>query len=608
MQTDEPTRILLVEDQAIIALAQKSALQKIGYDVEHLGSGEDAVARLNEDESFDLVLMDIDLGQGIDGPEAAQRILSFREIPIVFLTAHAEQEMVDRVRRITRYGYVLKSSGDFVLRGAIEMALELFTAHKQTRRELARNEAILHAIPDLYFVMTRSGTFVEARSSDPGRLAVPPERVAGLHLRDLFPPEEVERHLLHYRRCHDTGEPQRLEYTLETGDSRQIYEARLIKLDEEHLLAISRDVTEDRERERKDRDANHEHLIRKMDFLKLVARVSRDFMRVREEIGPVVESTLKRLGLFFRSDRCYLVEITQEDTLQGQYEWTAPGVDSTIERIDGTPAGEFPWILDRLRAGETVQITNAADLPPEASGEREMLLSRNVISALFIPLVTGERTEGYLGFHVTQRELSWTRGERDQMRVLGEILARALSRKRTLAALARERLLVDVLMDRSPDYIYFKDSESRFLRASKSMALFHGREDPRELIGLTDLDRMSESDARVRFEQEQEIMNTGIPLVDLEEQDRLPDGSICWHSTTKSPLYDEQGEILGIFGISRDITERKAAREKLASYSREQELLLRELHHRVRNTMNTMRSLISLHGVRVSDEKGREII
>lgn len=608
MQSGHIIRLLLVEDEPLIALAQKQTLQSAGYEVEHLCRGEDAVARARQDGSFHLVLMDIDLGPGIDGPEAARRILEIREIPIVFLTAHTEREMVDRVRRITRYGYVLKSSGDFVLREAIEMALELFSAHLRTRRELEKNEAILRAIPDLYFVMTRDGTFVEARSPDPGRLAVPAERVAGIHLSDLFPPEEVERHLLLYRTCLKTGRPQLLEYALESGGSRQIYEARLVKLDEGHLLAISRDVTVDRERERRDRHANQEHLIRKLGFQELVARVSRGFMLVREEIGSTMESALEQLGRFFASDRCYLVEMTPEDTLRGRYEWTASGVAPTIERINGTPVAKFPWILERVHAGETVRITNAADLPPEASVEREMLLERDVVSALFIPLISGERTEGYLGFHVTRGERSWTEEEHDQMRVLGEILARALFHAQAQSALARERLLMDVLMDRSLDYIYFKDRDSRFLRASRSMALLHGREDPRELVGLTDLDRMTEGDAQARFEQEREIMNSGSSLVDLEEEDRRPDGSICWHSTSKLPLYDERGEILGIFGISRDITERMVAREKLASYSREQELLLRELHHRVRNTMNTMRSLISLHAAQINDEQGREII
>ena len=93
----------------------------------------------------DLILMDIDLGRGkMEGTEAAERILREREIPIVFCTSHAEKEMVEKVKNITRYGYVLKNSGEFVLLESISMAFELFEA----LRELRNSEAFLDNIID----------------------------------------------------------------------------------------------------------------------------------------------------------------------------------------------------------------------------------------------------------------------------------------------------------------------------------------------------------------------------------------------------------------------------------------------------------------------------
>ncbi len=81
----------------------------------------------------------------MDGTEAARQILAQREIPVAFLTSHAEREMVDRVKDITRYGYVLKASGEFVLLQALDMAFELFYAHRRTRvsEELYRSVATL---------------------------------------------------------------------------------------------------------------------------------------------------------------------------------------------------------------------------------------------------------------------------------------------------------------------------------------------------------------------------------------------------------------------------------------------------------------------------------
>jgi DNA-binding NarL/FixJ family response regulator len=70
--------------------------------------------------------MDIDLGRGIDGIEAAEQILAEQTVPIVFLSSHQEPEIVERVRTVTRYGYVLKNSGTFILVEAIYVALEVF--------------------------------------------------------------------------------------------------------------------------------------------------------------------------------------------------------------------------------------------------------------------------------------------------------------------------------------------------------------------------------------------------------------------------------------------------------------------------------------------------
>ena len=130
--------ILLVEDEAIIALAEKQMLQKAGYEVVHALSGEKAVRCAADDNSeIDLVLMDIDLGRGIDGTEAALQILRLRDVPIVFLSSHTEQDYVEKTDRISSYGYVVKNSGEMVLLRSITMAFRLHSANRELRRSNA---------------------------------------------------------------------------------------------------------------------------------------------------------------------------------------------------------------------------------------------------------------------------------------------------------------------------------------------------------------------------------------------------------------------------------------------------------------------------------------
>jgi CheY-like chemotaxis protein len=122
--SEQQRHILLVEDEALIALHQQQILERQGLTVSIVHSGTVAITAASDNEAIDLVLMDIDLGSHPNGIEAAKRILEIRDVPIVFLTGHSEPEVVRTVRDVTRYGFVLKSSGEFVLLEAIAMALE----------------------------------------------------------------------------------------------------------------------------------------------------------------------------------------------------------------------------------------------------------------------------------------------------------------------------------------------------------------------------------------------------------------------------------------------------------------------------------------------------
>ncbi len=155
MQADQPTTLLLVEDEAIIALTEQRTLERHGYVVAVAHSGEAAVARVREQADVDLVLMDIDLGTGIDGTEASRRILELRDLPIVFLTSHTEPDYVDRVKQITGYGYVVKSSGEFVLLESIDMALKLWRAHRQSQQEKERYRLITENMSETVLTVDR---------------------------------------------------------------------------------------------------------------------------------------------------------------------------------------------------------------------------------------------------------------------------------------------------------------------------------------------------------------------------------------------------------------------------------------------------------------------
>ncbi len=139
--------ILLVEDEPVVALSQKAVLAAHGYDVRVVYDGVAAVEAVKTHSKIDLVLMDIDLSSGMDGAEAAEAILAHRDIPVVFWTCHTERDIVERVQSISGYGYVVKSSGEFVLIESIRMALRLFEANTTLKSRTEFIETVIDHLP-----------------------------------------------------------------------------------------------------------------------------------------------------------------------------------------------------------------------------------------------------------------------------------------------------------------------------------------------------------------------------------------------------------------------------------------------------------------------------
>lgn len=131
------------------------------------------------------------------------------------------------------------------------------------------------------------------------------------------------------------------------------------------------------------------------------------------------------------------------------------------------------------------------------------------------------------------------------------------------AELAYERDLLRGLMNSSPDKIYFKDLRSRFLRASRAQAESFRAKSEDEMLGKTDFDYFTPEHAQPAFDDEQRIIQTGQPLIGKVEKETWHDGRVTWALTSKMPLRNNAGEIIGTVGISKDITELKEAEAKL---------------------------------------------
>ncbi len=242
--------ILIVEDENLIALDTAMLLEDHDFKTIIASTGEEALEKVRENPAIDLILMDIDLGPGIDGPETARRILKNKTIPIVFLTSHAEEDMVEKVRSITRYGYVIKNSGDFVLLSSIEMAFELHEAHTTLQNQLKaleesekKHEIFLDAINDLAYLKDDQFRYILINDANARFFGKTKEEIIGKTDFDLMS-------LNHARHCRKTDQKSLQENQIvisEEAINNRIYETRKFPVpltrEKKGVGAYIRDIT-----------------------------------------------------------------------------------------------------------------------------------------------------------------------------------------------------------------------------------------------------------------------------------------------------------------------------------------------------------------------------
>ena len=166
-------------------------------------------------------------------------------------------------------------------------------------------------------------------------------------------------------------------------------------------------------------------------------------------------------------------------------------------------------------------------------------------------------------FWISGSKIPWYGKNRKVMGIMA--ISRDITRRKQFEddLLTREKNLFGSLMDNITESIFYKDLNSRFIRINRACAEKFGLKNPEEAIGKTDFDFFSEEHAKQAYEDEQKVIKTGKPIVDLEEKETFADKADKWASTTKIPWYDKDNKIIGTFGITKDITEKKKSEEKI---------------------------------------------
>lgn len=267
------------------------------------------------------------------------------------------------------------------------------------------------------------------------------------------------------------------------------------------------------------------------------------------------------------------IRLLSDNILRAAYKQDEPVFDSPPASGLDQPLADFPLDAEVIQTRQTRIIPDTHQEPDWISLPQFSWIRSHIAA----PICLGEQVLGLLRLDADMPG-KFSARDAERLRPLINAAAIALEnarlheqarreiveRKRAEEALAAERNLLRTLIDNVPALIYVKDTASRFLLASRSVAEIMGTANMAELVGKTDFDFLDQELARPFYTDEQTVIHSGQPLIGREERFTAPaTHKQGWYSTTTVPLQGSSGEIVGIIGLSHDITELKQVEQAL---------------------------------------------
>ncbi len=458
------------------------------------------------------------------------------------------------------------------------------------RESEERNRALLNAIPDLIFVFDRDGSFLDYHASDASLLAYPPQEFLGKNIREIFPnlAEEVSRLFDIVLR---EGGLESMEYALSIGKQTQFFEMRIVGFGENRILTIVRDIT--------DRKMAEEELRQRNVEIGLLYEAGWQLSRTLE-LDVIYETLFRLTAEIMDCDGLLVSSFSSVDGLL-RCEYARLGIQILdLGSIPPTPlANEGEGLQSQvIRSGKSLLVRDYSEHININYGAEDVAEeARKVKSALIVPLLAEGNVQGVIQVFSYQRN-AYNSNHLRIFEVIASHVAIASAnaslyrqaqeeiaeRQRAETALAQERTLLRTLIEHLPDGIYTMDLQGRKTLANRADLNYMGAQSEIDVLGKTDLEWFAEPLASSYYEDDMYVIHTGQAVINREEETIDIFGRHRWILTSKLPLRNQNGEIIGLVGIGRDLTERKEAENAL----RENERLLRKVLDLVSHHINAL--------------------
>jgi two-component sensor histidine kinase len=369
-----------------------------------------------------------------------------------------------------------------------------------------------------------------------------------------------------------------------------------------------------------------------------------------------IESALRLIGEFAGVDRSYVFQFSRDGRrVSNTHEWCAQGITPEIDRVQEAPVESYPFVLNPLRRGEVVYVADVARLPEEAGAFKRELERQHILSVVNVPLQCVGKVLGFVGFDSVRTVKHWGQRHIQLLRVVGEIIAGAIEREKATRILERQVQLETLVAGISTRFINVPVAELdreissaigaigeftgvdrsyvfQFAAGGETMSNSHEWCAPgieRHIDRLQDLPVAAFSYAMAILEsgrvfyvpevsrlppeanaEKAEFQKEGIQTlvnVPIMIRGRI-EGFLGFDAVRERKLWSEDDHrLLRLVGeIFANALARKRADKKLEASLREKEVLLREIHHRVKNNLQIVDSLLYLQMRSLDDDGSTE--
>ncbi len=557
-------KVLVVDNNSVFLALIEKFLTKSGYQVwtaDNSISALDAVKKIRPGIIFiDLIMPDI------DGAKLCRKIrdsLPLKNTKIILISALAVEQIINYAewgfdaciakgpfdRMTEKLASFLKSLD----RGRIEaeqIGFENIYPREITKELLSIKtglETILSNISEGVLQITEEGRVLYANPAAIEILGKTELELLASDFLKLFKRSDQKRAALALN-GHRAGKGDQGDYLLGNGRRVSISAAGAGEKPKKYIIVIS-DVTEKRLAETA--------LLLHSEFEKLVMDISTRFINLSSyRVDQGITEALGKIGRFANVDRSYVFQFSDSGKMmRNTHEWCARGIEPQMDRLKGLDMDAmFPWFSKKIKQGSIIHLSRIKDLPKEARREKTEFTRQGIQSMVNVPMVSGEKIVGFVGFDSVRQEKKWPEEMIMMLKIVGEILINAINRGTAEKALRDSEKKFRELADLLPQIVFETDRDGYLTFANRQAIEAFGPaySQDRAVPALNFV--LPEDRARAAAHFQRILRGENLPAPEFSFKNR--DGSIS-AMVVYSARIREQNRTVGLRGITNDITERK---------------------------------------------------